>query len=148
MSLEPKTARRSVLSLAQRLRKVRTDSKMSLDDLARRANVSKTYLWELERDESGEKRPSADVLLRIANALSVTIADLLALATVQVDDVSMELSSSLQEFRDRMRTLKTPLSDSDLRDLAAMRFRGGQPQTADEWHQLFLALGGTNRRKQ
>ncbi len=137
-----------MLSLAQRLRKVRTDSKMSLDDLARRANVSKTYLWELERDESGEKRPSADVLLRIANALSVTIADLLALATVQVDDVSMELSSSLQEFRDRMRTLKTPLSDSDLRDLAAMRFRGGQPQTADEWHQLFLALGGTNRRKQ
>ncbi len=136
------------MSLAQRLRKVRTDSKMSLDDLARRANVSKTYLWELERDESGEKRPSADVLLRIANALSVTIADLLALATVQVDDVSMELSSSLQEFRDRMRTLKTPLSDSDLRDLAAMRFRGGQPQTADEWHQLFLALGGTNRRKQ
>ncbi len=147
MAMGTKTRQEACLSLAQRLRKIRTDSKMSLDELARKANVSKTYLWELARDESGEKKPSADVLLRIANALSVTIADLLALATVHVEDVSIELSSSLQEFRDRMSMLGTPLSDPDLGDLAAMRFRGGQPQTADDWHQLYLALSATNRAK-
>ncbi len=87
------------------------------------------------------------MLLRIANALSLTIADLLDLPTVQVHESAIELSAPLQDFRDRMKQLGTPLSQQDLHDLAQMKFRGGQPQTADEWHQLYLALVRTTRRK-
>ena len=135
------------MSLAKRLRKIRESQDLSLDDVATRAKISKTYLWELEKDVAGEKKPSAEVLLRIASALSVTIADLLALPTVQVRESAVQLSAPLQGFRDRMKQLGTPLSQQDLRDLAVMKFRGGQPQNADEWHQLYLLLVRTTGRK-
>lgn len=135
------------MSLAKRLRKIRESQDLSLDEVATRAKISKTYLWELEKDVAGEKKPSAEVLLRIASALSVTIADLLALPTVQVRESAVQLSAPLQEFRDRMKHLGTPLSQQDLRDLAVMKFRGSQPQNADEWHQLYLTLVRTTGRK-
>jgi transcriptional regulator with XRE-family HTH domain len=128
------------MSLAKRLRSHRESKGLSLDELASRAKISKTYLWELEKDTAGDKKPSADVLLRLATVLSVTIADLLALPSVQVQNRSIEVSASLGMFRERMVHLGTPLSEMDLRDLASMKFRGGQPQSADEWHQLYLTL--------
>jgi transcriptional regulator with XRE-family HTH domain len=134
-------------TLAERLRACREEAGLSLDELATKAKISKTYLWELEKDVAGEKKPSADVLLRIAAALSVTIADLLALPTVQFDKDAVQLSPSLGEFRDRMAKLNSPLSQRDLHDLAVMKFRGGQPQTADEWHQLYLTLLATAAKK-
>src|SRR6478672_7019844 len=97
-------------TLAERLRACREEAGLSLDELATKAKISKTYLWELEKDVAGEKKPSADVLLRIAAALSVTIADLLALPTVQFDKDAVQLSPSLGEFRDRMAKLNSPLS--------------------------------------
>jgi transcriptional regulator with XRE-family HTH domain len=143
----PQPERQPEMSIAERLRRTRESKGLSLDELAARAEISKTYLWELEKDTAGEKQPSAKVLLRIAAALSVTIADLLALPTVQVADAQVELPASLQEFRDRMQQLKTPLNDQDLRDLAVTKFRGGQPDTVDEWHELYLALARTTSSK-
>lgn len=134
-------------TLAERLRHYREAAGLSLDELANRAKLSKTYIWELEKDSAGEKKPSADVLLRIASALSVTITDLLALPTVQVKQQTVELPRALRDFRDRMIALQAPLSQDDLCDLAMMRFRGGQPETADDWHQLYLALMNTSGRK-
>jgi len=135
------------MSLAQKIRELRTQAGMSLDDLATKAGLSKTYLWELEKDEAGAKKPSADVLLRIAKALSATIAELLSLPTVQVRDSPVEIPPSLREFQERMATLGNALSEQDVRELATMRFRGGQPQTVDEWNQLYLTLINTTRRK-
>jgi transcriptional regulator with XRE-family HTH domain len=135
------------MSLAERLRQIREDQKLSLDELATKAGVSKTYLWELEKDLAAAKKPSADVLLRIAGALSVTIADLLDLPTVSAPEGAVEIPASLQDFRDRMKKLGAPLSDEDVRDLAIMKFRGGQPQTADEWHQIYLAFNSSPRRR-
>jgi transcriptional regulator with XRE-family HTH domain len=134
-------------TLAARLRHFRERAGLSLDVVAEKAGISKTYLWELEKDTAGEKKPSADVLLRIAAALSVTIADLLDLPTVQVKQRKVELPRALRDFRERMVALHTPLSDDDVRDLALMRFRGRQPETADDWHQLYLALLNTSGRK-
>lgn len=131
-------------NLAARLRKIRDDRGLSLDDVAGKAKISKTYLWELERDIAGTKKPSADVLLRIAQALSTTLAELLALATVKAPQGTVEIPPSLSEFRDRM---GDQLSTQDLQELAAMKFRGSQPQTVDEWHQLYFVLLNTARRR-
>lgn len=133
------------MSLAERLRKLREDKELSLDELAARAKISKTYLWELEQDTAGTKKPSADVLMRIATALSTTLADLLSLATVTIQQAAVELPPSLKDFRKRMADQNTPLTLDDLRDLAVMKFRGGQPQTADQWHQLYLLLVNSTR---
>lgn len=128
------------MSLARRIREERERAELTLDQLAEKAQVSKTYLWELEKDVNGVKKPSADVLLRIAEALSITIADLLALPAVRVDETNVNLSPSLIEFRDWMKKVKEPLSEDDLRDLATMRFRGGQPKTKDDWHDLYRLM--------
>lgn len=135
------------MSLARQLRKLREEKDLSLEALADRAGVSKTYLWELERDTKGTIKPSADVLLRVANALSTTLANLLSLETVTLRDAVVEVPPSLREFQDRMAAQKTPLSDADLRDLTMMKFRGGQPQTADQWQQLYLLLANSIRRR-
>jgi transcriptional regulator with XRE-family HTH domain len=135
------------MSLAERIRQTRESEGLSLDELASKASISKTYLWELERDTAGEKKPSADVLLRIASALSVTISELLDLPAEQMQGGQLELPSSLQDFKSRMVKLDTPLGERDLSDLAAMKFRGGQPRTTDEWHHLYLTLIATTGRK-
>jgi transcriptional regulator with XRE-family HTH domain len=135
------------MSLAERLRKVREREGLSLDELATKADISKTYLWELEKDTAGDKKPSAAVLMQIAKALSTTIAELLELPIAQASDEPAVFPQSLKDFRERMAKLNTPLSDHDLRDLASMRFRGGQPRTADEWHQLYLTLDTIAARK-
>lgn len=134
-------------SIAKRIRDLRIHADLSLDELAEKAGVSKTYLWELENDEKGEKKPSADILLRIANALNTTIATLMALPTVQIERKDIQLSPSLLEFKKRMEQQETKLSDQDLRELATMKFRGGQPQTADDWQQLYLILSRNSQKK-
>lgn len=113
---------------------------MTLDQLARVSGVSKTYLWELEQDAEEIKKPSADLLLKIANALSTTLADLMELPSVKADNRTVEISEPLRAFAERMRKLKTPLTEVEIRDLATTRFRGGQPKTADDWHDLYRVL--------
>lgn len=136
------------MALADRIRKLREDKGLSQDELATKAGISKTYLWELERDTTGTKKPSADVMLKIAKALSTTLADVMALETVTVQGIAMEIPPSLQEFQQRMAAQNNPLSEQDLSELAQMKFRGGQPQTTDEWHQLFFLLSASARRRE
>lgn len=135
------------MALSDQLRELRDDRGLSLDEVAKKAKISKTYLWELERDTDGTKKPSADVLLRIANALGTTLAQLLSLQTIQAAEGPIELPPSLQEFAEQMKALGTELTDNDLRDLAATKFRGAQPETVAEWHQLYLLLDSSSRRR-
>src|ERR1700686_4690619 len=99
------------VSLAKRLKEFREQAGLSLDQLAERAKMSKGYIWELEQDEEGKKKPSAEILMRLANALSVTLADLLSLPTVRVKKDKLPLNRALREFKDRMETLGTPLEE-------------------------------------
>jgi len=131
------------MSLAERLKEARKEAGRTLEQIATEAGISKTYLWELEHDEGGEKRPSADVLLRIANALKTTIAELLGQPVVEVNKTKVGVSGSLIEFRELMQQLGQPLSEDEFNDLAAMRFRGGQPKTKTDWYDLYRTLKRT-----
>ena len=53
--------------LGEKIRKLRTEMSLSLDELARRSGVSKSYLWELENRDS--QKPSAEKLQAIAEQL-------------------------------------------------------------------------------
>lgn len=134
------------MSLAKKIREERKKAGLTLDELAHKAGLSKTYLWELEQDEDGVKRPSAEVVLKIADALSLTIADLMGLPTVKVQKETVNLPKSLIEFRDQQLTMGNNLSDKDLRELAGMSFRGGQPRTAEDWFAVYLAFARSNRK--
>jgi len=56
------------------VRRERQDRRMTLKDLADKANLSLVYVGEIER---GQKYPSASVLEKLAEALDLDVADLL-----------------------------------------------------------------------
>lgn len=58
-----------------RIKELRTEKNMTLDQLASATNSSKSYIWELEN--KNPPRPSAEKLSQIALALGVTIDYLL-----------------------------------------------------------------------
>ncbi len=134
------------MSLAQRLQQARSDAGLTLDQLATESGLSKTYLWELENDQAGVKKPSADTLMKLVTPLRTTLAELLGLPTVQANNQTVELSKSLRDFRDWMKKTGRDLSDEEVRDLATMRFRGGQPKTVDDWDDLYRTLKRTTKR--
>jgi transcriptional regulator with XRE-family HTH domain len=136
----------TAMSLAKKIREERKKAGLTLDELADKAGLSKTYLWELEQDKEGVKRPSADVVLKIANALSLTIADIMGLPTVKVQKETVSIPKSLTDFRDQQLVMGNKLTDKDLRELAGMSFRGGQPRTAEDWFAVYLAFSRNNRK--
>ena len=56
--------------LGMRIRYLREQRKMTLEDLAFDANVNKNYLSDLER---GNRNPTVKVLAKIADALNITL---------------------------------------------------------------------------
>lgn len=63
----------NVQAIAQRIRAVRSRTKISLDTLAERVGLDKSYLSRIER---GQKTPSVATLLNIAAALDIQVAQL------------------------------------------------------------------------
>jgi len=57
-------------SLGEKIRHHRQEKGYSLDKLAELTESSKSYIWELENRDT--RKPSAEKLTRIAQALSVT----------------------------------------------------------------------------
>lgn len=55
------------------IRQIREQKHISLEELSKKANISKAHLSYIERNE---KEPSISVLVKIAKALNVRVADL------------------------------------------------------------------------
>jgi transcriptional regulator with XRE-family HTH domain len=62
-------------SVGARIRALRNQKKLTLDQLADQAGLSKSYLWELENKDP--PRPSGEKLAGIAKSLDVTVDYLL-----------------------------------------------------------------------
>lgn len=58
-----------------RVREIRMSQGMTQTDLAKKAKITRATLWRVERDE--EYDPSVNTLKRIADALNVTLSDLI-----------------------------------------------------------------------
>src|SRR3989338_6276016 len=59
---------------AERLKKLRTESGFTMDALAKAANVSKSMICKIEKDEA---QPTIDVAARLAKALGKTLSEML-----------------------------------------------------------------------
>lgn len=118
-------------TIGDRMRKYRSDAGLSLNQLALSAGVSKGYLWSLENEP--DKRPSAETLYAIADALGVTMSSLLGrrLLTKQPTDVP----DSLREFAE-----EKGLPETDVQMLAGIEFRGVRPQTRERWEHIYNAI--------
>jgi transcriptional regulator with XRE-family HTH domain len=62
-------------AVGSKLQEIRKAQKLSLDELSKRAGVSKSMLSEVERNQAN---PTVGVLWRLASALGISLTDLLA----------------------------------------------------------------------
>jgi transcriptional regulator with XRE-family HTH domain len=119
--------------VGERIRAQRRRSGLSVARFAQETGLSKTYLLRLENDT--DANPSLDVLRRVAEALDLTVADLLgAQATRFVGDG--DYPPSLRSFADEHRLTRT-----ELEMLASIRWRKGEvPATAERWRFVLDSL--------
>jgi transcriptional regulator with XRE-family HTH domain len=117
--------------LGQRLRRFREDRGWTQAALAEHAGVSKPYLSELEGDAG--RRPSGQILLQLADALGVTVADLLGRQVLPAQEP--DIPPSLREF-----AVRRGLPESDVQMLAGIRFRGEAPRTPQRWEHIYNAI--------
>ncbi len=59
--------------LGMRIRYLRKQRKMSIEDLALLSNINRNYLSDLER---GKRNPTLKILNKIATALNITLSEL------------------------------------------------------------------------
>jgi transcriptional regulator with XRE-family HTH domain len=119
-------------AVGARIRRFREEKGMSLNALAVKSKISKSYLWSLENDPTAT-RPSGDTLYKIAQALGVTMSALLGQRLLT--DTPTAIPKGLQDLADEL-----SLPESDVRMLAAIRFRGDRPQTKERWRYIYNAI--------
>lgn len=127
-------------TVGSRIRKLREQRSMSLQDLADGAKISKTYLWQVENGRVGQ--PSAQKLLAIARALETTIASLLGQPVVKVDDEEIEIPASLADFLRRA----AGVTEAEKKMLAGIQYRGKRPSSADDWAFIYETIKRATRR--
>ena len=89
------------VALGKRIREARNKLRYTQEVLAEKADIAVTYLGEIER---GEKTPSLDVLVNLAESLEVScdylLRDSVESGTVYVDaDISRKLSGLTRKQR-------------------------------------------------
>lgn len=62
--------------LGQRIKELRKERKMSQEDLAFNVGVDRSYMGFVER---GERNPTFDKLVKIANALKISLSEFFSL---------------------------------------------------------------------
>lgn len=81
-------------SLGDRLKKLRDSKGYTLEQLADKSGVSKSYIWELEK--KSPPRPSADRLLALSKPLGVTLEYLMS---GEFEDNTLQDSEDAAFFR-------------------------------------------------
>jgi transcriptional regulator with XRE-family HTH domain len=118
----------------ERIRDERTKARLSLSQLAAATGLSKAYLVRLETDP--DSNPSLAVLRQIADALDITVADLVDRPKLTVDESELRISPSLRAFAD-----EAGLTQGDARTLASIRWRkGDEPQSVERWRYVWDSL--------
>jgi transcriptional regulator with XRE-family HTH domain len=125
------------MSLAVKLRELRKKRKLSQAALAKEADISKAYLWQLENEE--DKQPSAEILYRLATTLGVTIADLLDKPVRIASLDSVDIPDSLKQLMGK-RGEELDIQEDDLKMLLSIKYRGRQPKTQEEWEFILRSI--------
>lgn len=118
-------------TIGSRIRRYRADAGLTPTELAEKAQISKSYLSELEGGADG--RPSADTLYKIAGALGVAMSDLLG-RPILIQPASERPPTLLAFAREAQ------LPEADVEMLASIRFRGEPPNTVARWRFIYEAI--------
>jgi transcriptional regulator with XRE-family HTH domain len=121
-------------SARDRIRQARRRTGLSFAQLAGMTGLSKSYLVRLETDPTSN--PSLEVLRRIADALDITVADLIGAPKLEFAVEDAGVPPALRAFADEAR-----LTKRELDMLASIRWRKGEePRTRERWRFILDSL--------
>jgi transcriptional regulator with XRE-family HTH domain len=120
-------------SVGRRVRAERQKARLSLSQLAEQAGLTKAYLVRLETQGGN---PSLESLVAIADALELTVADLLDRPRLVLDEEETEIPGSLRAYAEDAR-----LSSVEVRQLASIKWRAAErPHTIERWRFIHQSL--------
>ena len=126
-------------SVGQRINYIRKHKAYTLDYLAKRAGVSKSFLWEVENNRSGI---SGERLLRVANVLEASLEFLLRGQAAPENyrapaiEIPVELSELAEELSLPYKQTLTLLEISS--SIVARRStKSRERKTKDDWRNLY-----------
>lgn len=122
------------MALSDQIRNRRHEQGLSLTELARRSQISKGYLSQIENNADGP-RPSAEVLYRIAFALGTSVGILLEKQVVSTQYELTDIPKGL-----RMLALTEHLPEEQIKMLAQITYEGDHPETVDDWKFLYESI--------
>ena len=128
-------------TVGQRINHIRTEMGLTLEALADRSGLSKSFIWEVEQDRSGI---SGRRLLHLADALNASVEYLLRGGPPkEYEPPSIEVPRNLGEFAEEERlTYRRTMMLLEIEQSIVAR-RGGGPQatkTKEEWRSLYQAV--------
>jgi transcriptional regulator with XRE-family HTH domain len=128
------------MNIGANVKKFREMRGYTLPELAKRATVSKAFLWEIESGNS--KRPGAEILFKIAEALQVTIAHLMGKepAVNSKALIEPEINQGLWDFISERKRQGHPLDPEEVKSLSFVQLRGGRPTTKEQWSLIYGML--------
>ncbi|HEX8647655.1 MAG TPA: helix-turn-helix transcriptional regulator [Thermoleophilaceae bacterium] len=119
--------------VGRRVREEREKAGMSLSQLAAGSGLTKAYLVRLE-NQGGN--PTLDALMGIADALELTVADLVDRPRLSFDLSEAPPPPSLLAYADEF-----GLTSAEVRMLASIQFRRGErPRSSERWKYIHDSL--------
>ena len=129
-------------TVGQRINHVRTQQRLTLEQLAQRAGLSKSFLWEVEHDRSGI---SGQRLLEVADALGASVDYLLRGGSTPetAEALSVEIPTELSEVAEELGlTFRQTriLLDVDRSIVARRGGKSGGRKNKEAWRSLYEAV--------
>jgi len=119
---------------------LRTEKNMSLSEVARRSEISKSLLHRIEKQEGAN--PELGTLQKIARALDTTVGDIIGNEVVQSARQLPDVRPSwLQTLTAQLRTAGKEPDEDFLEALYVIQNRKGQLNAKDEdWLYLYTTM--------
>lgn len=109
---------------------LRKEKEFSQKELANLAGISRNYISMIERGEANNV--SAEIIRKLAYSLGVTAEELTGEPS---DSSALSVPPSLRDF-----AIQKGLSYKTVDKLRQIPFRGEEPETPEEWNELYEAL--------
>lgn len=126
------------IRVGERLKSFRARAGMDVPELAGASGVSKAYIWQIESGR--RKTPSGEMLLRLAEALDVSVSELLGAKEADEGGAPpAKAPKALQAFvRKKGRALG--MTPEDVEVLRRIQYRGRRPRNAADWELIYAFL--------
>jgi len=101
------------MSIGEKIKKARNERNLTQEQLASRANISRSYLGDLEGDRYN---PSLDTLKSIASVLGVDVSTFISDADAEIKFNSRDqrdIAKSMEEFREKIMTNEGLMFDGE-----------------------------------